>query len=452
MVFLFFLIFDIICLVMFMKRPVVALVGRPNVGKSTIFNKLIGKKLSIIEDSPGVTRDRVYGVVKTDNYEFHLIDTGGIEKDNNNFNSEIKIQASLAIDEADVVLFVVDGKEGLTLDDYIVRDMLIKIANKVIVVINKCDSKKIKENEYEFYCLGFNDYIKVSGEQGDGIYELLESIYTHIPRYESVIDNSIKFSIIGRPNVGKSSLTNAILNQERSIVSDISGTTRDAIDTKFKYHGDVFTVIDTAGMRKKGRVYENVERYSLLRSMKAIDRSDVCVLVIDAKEGIVEHDKHIAGYILDAKKPIIIAVNKWDTVSDKDQQMKKWQNDIKANFQFMPYARVVFLSALTKRRVQTIMPEIINAYNNSKREIKTSLLNDVITDAYQLNIPPSYKGKRLKIYFASQVRTQPPTFNIQVNNKGLIHFSYERYLENKIREAFDFTSTPIVLNFKNKGE
>ena len=435
-----------------MKRPVVALVGRPNVGKSTIFNKLIGKKLSIIEDSPGVTRDRVYGVVKTDNYEFHLIDTGGIEKDNNNFNSEIKIQASLAIDEADVVLFVVDGKEGLTSDDYIVRDMLIKIANKVIVVINKCDSKKIKENEYEFYCLGFNDYIKVSGEQGDGIYELLESIYTHIPRYESVIDNSIKFSIIGRPNVGKSSLTNAILNQERSIVSDISGTTRDAIDTKFKYHGDVFTVIDTAGMRKKGRVYENVERYSLLRSMKAIDRSDVCVLVIDAKEGIVEHDKHIAGYILDAKKPIIIAVNKWDTVSDKDQQMKKWQNDIKANFQFMPYARVVFLSALTKRRVQTIMPEIINAYNNSKREIKTSLLNDVITDAYQLNIPPSYKGKRLKIYFASQVRTQPPTFNIQVNNKGLIHFSYERYLENKIREAFDFTSTPIVLNFKNKGE
>ncbi len=452
MVFLFFLIFDIICLVMFMKRPVVVLVGRPNVGKSTIFNKLIGKKLSIIEDSPGVTRDRVYGVVKTDNYEFHLIDTGGIEKDNNNFNSEIKIQASLAIDEADVVLFVVDGKDGLTSDDYIVRDMLIKIANKVIVVINKCDSKKIKENEYEFYCLGFNDYIKVSGEQGDGIYELLESIYTHIPRYESVIDNSIKFSIIGRPNVGKSSLTNAILNQERSIVSDISGTTRDAIDTKFKYHGDVFTVIDTAGMRKKGRVYENVERYSLLRSMKAIDRSDVCVLVIDAKEGIVEHDKHIAGYILDAKKPIIIAVNKWDTVSDKDQQMKKWQNDIKANFQFMPYARVVFLSALTKRRVQTIMPEIINAYNNSKREIKTSLLNDVITDAYQLNIPPSYKGKRLKIYFASQVRTQPPTFNIQVNNKGLIHFSYERYLENKIREAFDFTSTPIVLNFKNKGE
>lgn len=452
MVFLFFLIFDIICLVMFMKRPVVALVGRPNVGKSTIFNKLIGKKLSIIEDSPGVTRDRVYGVVKTDNYEFHLIDTGGIEKDNNNFNSEVKIQASLAIDEADVVLFVVDGKEGLTSDDYIVRDMLIKIANKVIVVINKCDSKKIKENEYEFYCLGFNDYIKVSGEQGDGIYELLESIYTHIPRYESVIDNSIKFSIIGRPNVGKSSLTNAILNQERSIVSDISGTTRDAIDTKFKYHGDVFTVIDTAGMRKKGRVYENVERYSLLRSMKAIDRSDVCVLVIDAKEGIVEHDKHIAGYILDAKKPIIIAVNKWDTVSDKDQQMKKWQNDIKANFQFMPYARVVFLSALTKRRVQTIMPEIINAYNNSKKEIKTSLLNDVITDAYQLNIPPSYKGKRLKIYFASQVRTQPPTFNIQVNNKGLIHFSYERYLENKIREAFDFTSTPIVLNFKNKGE
>ena len=437
---------------MFMKRPVVALVGRPNVGKSTIFNKLVGKKVSIIEDTPGVTRDRIYGIVKTFDTEFHLIDTGGIEKENDNFNNEIKIQASLAIDEADLILFVVDGKEGLTSDDYIVRDMLKKVASKVIVVINKCDSKKLKDNEYDFYSLGFNEYLKVSGEQGDGIYELLEMITSLVPKFESVTDDSIKFSIIGRPNVGKSSLVNAILNEERSIVSSVAGTTRDAIDTKFKYHGTDFTVIDTAGMRKKGRVYENIEKYSLLRSMKAIDRSDVCVIVIDAKEGIVEHDKHIAGYALDANKPVVLVVNKWDIVEDKEQAMKKWKNDIEANFQFMTFAKVVFLSALTKRRVQTLMPEVINAYDNARREIKTSLLNDVIMDAFALNIPPSYKGKRLKIYFSTQVRVAPPTFNIQVNNKGLVHFSYERYLENKIREAFDFTGTPIVINFKNKGE
>ena len=437
---------------MFMKRPVVALVGRPNVGKSTIFNKLIGKKVSIIEDTPGVTRDRIYGIVKTNDTEFHLIDTGGIEKENDNFNSEIKVQASLAIDEADIVLFVVDGKEGLTSDDYVVRDMLKKIASRVIVVINKCDSKKIKDNEYDFYSLGFSEYLKVSGEQGDGIYELLEAITTMIPKYESEVDDSIKFSIIGRPNVGKSSLVNAILNEDRAIVSNIAGTTRDAVDTKFKYHGEYFTVIDTAGMRKKGRVYENIEKYSLLRSMKAIDRSDVCLLVINAEEGIIEHDKHIAGYALDANKPVVLVVNKWDTVDNKEEAMKKWKNDILANFQFMSYANVVFLSALTKRRVQTLMPEIINSYNNARREIKTSLLNDVIMDAYNLNIPPSYKGKRLKIYFSTQVRTAPPTFNIQVNSKGLIHFSYERYLENKIREAFDFTGTPIVIQFKNKGE
>lgn len=437
---------------MFMKRPVVALVGRPNVGKSTIFNKLVGKKVSIIEDTPGVTRDRIYGIVKTMDTEFHLIDTGGIEKENNNFNNEIKIQAALAIDEADVVLFVVDGKEGLTSDDYIVRNMLKKVATKVIVVINKCDSKKIKENEYDFYSLGFNEYLKVSGEQGDGIYDLLDKIVALIPVFESAEDDSIKFSIIGRPNVGKSSLVNAILNEERSIVSDVAGTTRDAIDTKFKYHGNEFTVIDTAGMRKKGRVYENIEKYSLLRSMKAIDRSDVCVIVINAEEGIVEHDKHIAGYALDAGKAVVIVVNKWDLIENKDEAIKNWKNDIQANFQFMTFAKIVFLSALTKRRVHTLMPEIISAYENSKREVNTSVLNDVIMEAYELNIPPSYKGRRLKIYFSSQTRIQPPTFNIQVNSKGLVHFSYERYLENKIREAFDFTGTPIVINFKNKGE
>ena len=334
------------------------------------------------------------------------------------------------------------------------RDLLVqKISNKVIVCINKCDSKKIKENEYEFYELGFEKYIKVSGEQGYGIYELLDLITENLPKYEEDEDNTkIKFSIIGRPNVGKSSLVNAILNEERVIVSSVAGTTRDAVDTEFNYNNEKYVVIDTAGMRKKGKIYETVEKYSLLRSLKAIDRSDVCVLVINAEEGIIEHDKHIAGYAIEAGKAIVIVVNKWDLIEDKDSAIKKWKKDIEADFAFMPYAKIVFLSAKTKKRIHTLMPEVLNAYENSKKEIKTSLLNKVIMDAYELNLPPSYKGKRLKIYFASQTRSQPPTFSIQVNSKGLIHFSYERYLENKIRESFDFSGTPIIINFKSKGE
>ena len=435
-----------------MRKPVVALLGRPNVGKSTIFNKMVGRKHSIIEDTPGVTRDRVYGSVNYFDYNFHLIDTGGIERGDASFNDEIKMQATLAIDEADVVVFVVDGKEGLTSDDFLVRDMLIKVPNKVIVAINKCDSKLSRDHEYDFYELGFEHYIKVSGEQGDGISDLLDMITLELPKYEEEDSSKIKFSIIGRPNVGKSSLVNALLNEDRVIVSDIAGTTRDSVDTDFKYHNETYTVIDTAGMRKKGKIYENIEKYSLLRSLKAIDRSDVCVLVIDASTGIVEHDKHIAGYALEAGKAIVIVVNKWDLISDKDSALKKWKNDISADFNFMSFAKVVFLSAKTKKRINTLMPEVLSAYENSKKEIKTSLLNNVITEAYELNLPPSYKGKRLKIYFATQVRTAPPTFNIQVNSKGLVHFSYERYLENKLRESFDFTGTPIVINFKNKGE
>ena len=435
-----------------MKKPVVALLGRPNVGKSTIFNRLVGKKISIIEDTPGITRDRIYGNVKYNDYKFHLIDTGGIDLSDDKFNDEIKVQAELAIDEADIIVFVVDGKEGLTSNDLAVRDMLMKVSNKVIVAINKCDSNKINDTEYEFYELGFDKYFKVSGEHNIGIYELLEEIVSEFEPIEEEYTNTIKFSIIGRPNVGKSSLVNALLNEDRVIVSDVAGTTRDAIDTPFTYHGNEYVVIDTAGMRKKGKVYESIERYSLLRSMKAIDRSDVCCIVINAEEGIIEHDKHIAGYALDAGKAVVLVVNKWDTIDDKDSAMRKWKKDIENNFQFMSYAPIVFLSAKTHKRIHTLMPEILRVYENSKREIKTSLINDVITDAYSLNLPPSYKGKRLKIYFTSQVSTNPPTFNIQVNSKSLIHFSYERYLENKIRESFDFTGTPIVLQFKNKGE
>lgn len=436
-----------------MKKPVVALVGRPNVGKSTIFNRLVGKKISIIEDTPGITRDRIYGTVNFDKYSFHLIDTGGIDIANDHFNAEIKAQAEIAIQEADVVLFIVDGKEGMTSNDYVVRDILMKSKKRIIVVINKCDSKESKTNIYDFYELGFDSYIQISGEQNEGIWDLQEEIVKDFKEYEKEPeDPRIKFSIIGRPNVGKSSLVNAILNEERAIVSDISGTTRDSIDTPFTYHGEEYVVIDTAGMRKHGKIWENIERFSLLRSMKAIDRSDVCCIVIDANEGIIEHDKHIAGYALEAGKAVILVVNKWDTIENKDEEMKKFTENIKNNFQFMTYAPIVYLSALTKKRIHTLMPQILKVYENAKREVKTSILNSVLTDAYNLNLPPTYKTKRLKIYFSHQAATCPPTFDIQVNNKGLIHFSYERYLENKLRESFDFEGTPIVLHFKNKGE
>ena len=435
-----------------MKKPVVALLGRPNVGKSTIFNRLVGKKISIIEDTPGITRDRIYGDVTFGKYNYSLIDTGGIDLANEDFNKEIKMQAELAIDAADVVIFVVDGMEGLTSNDLVVRDMLMKANKKVIVAINKTDSKATKDNLYDFYELGFDTYIPVSGEQNIGIYDLQEEITKDFEEVEDEYKDILKFSLIGRPNVGKSSLTNAILNEERVIVSNIAGTTRDSIDTPFKYHGEDYVVIDTAGLRRQGKIYENVEKYSLLRTMRAIDRSDVCLLLLDAEQGIIEHDKHIAGYAIEAGKPVVIVVNKWDTVEDKEDEMKKWTKDIRANFQFMPYAPIIFLSALTKKRLHTLMPAILKCYENSRKEIKTSLLNDVIEEAVRLEMPPSYKGKRLKIYFVSQVGTQPPKFEFKVNSKGLVHFSYQRYLENKLRESFDLEGTPIVIEFKNRGE
>lgn len=436
-----------------MKKPVVALVGRPNVGKSTIFNRLVGHKVSIIEDTPGVTRDRIYGEVKFEDYQFHLIDTGGISLESDVFQEEIKMQAELAIDESDVVIFVVDAKEGLTSDDYIVRDMLIKSQKPVVVAMNKVDSKEAKNHLYDFYELGFEHYYNVSGEQNEGIYDLLLQVTHEFPKIiEEENSNLLKLSVIGRPNVGKSSLVNALIGEEKVIVSNVAGTTRDAIDTPFTYHGTDCVVIDTAGLRKRGKIYEKIEKYSYLRSMKAIDRSDVCLIVLNAEEGIKEHDKHIAGYALEAGKAVVIVVNKWDTVDNKDERMKEFTKEIRANFQFMTYAPIVFLSALTTKRIHTLMPEVLKVYENSKKQIKTSLLNDVIEEAYLLNMPPSYKGKRLKIYYSKQVGTNPPTFDIQVNSKGLIHFSYERYLENKLRESFDFEGTPIVLQFKNKGE
>ena len=436
-----------------MRMSTVALVGRPNVGKSTIFNRLVGKRISIIDDTPGVTRDRIYGDVEYKNFKFHLIDTGGIDVTDDVFNDEIKIQAAIAIDEADIVVFIVDGMAELNQNDYVVRDMLKKSGKDVIVAVNKIDNTKREDNVYNFYELGFEKVIGVSGEHNIGIGVLLDEITSLLKPIDDIQydDNIIKFSIIGQPNVGKSSLVNALLNEEKAIVSDIAGTTRDAVDTPFRYEGKDFVAIDTAGIRKSGKIYENIEKYSVIRSMKAIERSDVCVLVINAEEGIKAHDKHIAGYALEAGKAMVIVVNKWDTVSDKND-IASYTKLIRNEFQFITYVPVVFLSALTKKRIHTLMPEIIRVYENTRKEVKTSVLNDVIRDAVLLNQPPSYKGKRLKIYFASQTGIQPPKFTFNVNSKGLVHFSYERYLENKIRENFDFEGTPMVLQFKSKGE
>ena len=435
-----------------MKIPTVALVGRPNVGKSTIFNKLVGKKISIIEDTPGVTRDRIYGDVTYNNYKFHLIDTGGIDVGNEDFNKEITIQASLAIDEADVIVFVIDGKEELNRNDFVIRDMLIKSGKKIILAANKIDNEKRKNDIYNYYELGFDNIIPISGEHNLGISDLLDEITSDFHPYEQEIleDNKIKFCVIGRPNVGKSSLVNAIVNEEKSIVSNIAGTTRDAVDTPFTYDKEEYVIIDTAGIRKSGKIYENIEKYSVIRAMKAIERSNVCVVVINAEEGIIEHDKHIASYALEAGKPIVLVVNKWDT--KKEETITEYTKLMRNEFQFLSYVPIVFLSAKTKKRIHTLMPEIKKVYENSKKEIKTSILNDVIRDAVILNQPPSYKGKRLKIYFVSQKGTMPPKFVFNVNSKNLVHFSYERYLENKIRESFDFEGTPIQIEFKNRGE
>lgn len=430
----------------------VCLIGKPNVGKSTIFNKLIKEKKSIIMDEPGITRDRIYGKVHYQDKSFSLIDTGGLTSGKEDFNQDIKMQAELAITASDLILFVVDGKSGLDASDYFIRDMLIKSQKEVLVVVNKIDNNKRTNNIYEFYELGFPNVLSVSGEHNLGFKELLDFITKNINNDLISEEQIPKFCLIGRPNVGKSSLMNAILNEERSIVSDIPGTTRDSLDTKFTYDKEEYIAIDTAGLRKKGRIFENVEKFSYLRSMRAIDESDVCVIVISAEDGILEHDKHILGYAIEAGKGVVLVVNKWDTVSNPDLSIKEWKTKIAKEFQFADYLKIVFLSAKTKKRIHTLMPEIIKAYENNHKEIKTSLLNNVITEAVSLNAPPSYKGKRLKIYFVSETGINPPKFTFNVNNKNLVHFSYHRYLENKLRENFDLSGTPIVLQFKNKNE
>ncbi len=436
-----------------MKIPTIAIVGRPNVGKSTVFNKLIGKKVSIIEDTPGVTRDRIYGTVYHNDYTFRLIDTGGIDTQDDTFNDKIALQANIAIKEADLIVFILDGLEELNQNDFIIRDILKKTGKKVIVAVNKLDNLKREENLYNYYEIGFTTILPISGEHSLGLTDLLDEIVKNLPKIlkQNDQEEKIKFCLIGRPNVGKSSLVNALLNEEKVIVSPIAGTTRDAIDTEFTYNKKKYIAIDTAGIRKNSKINEKIEKYSVIRSIRAIERSDVCLLVISAEDGIIEHDKHIANHALEEGKPIIIVVNKWDTVNNQND-IKTFTKQIRTEFKFLSYAPIVFVSALTKKRIFTIIPEVEKVYENWHREIKVNLLNEVIREAVLLKSPPSYKGKRLKITFSKQTGTKPPQFTLFVNNNKLIHFSYERYLENKLRENFNFEGTPIILKYKNKND
>ncbi len=434
-------------------RKTVCLVGRPNTGKSSLFNRMVMQNKAIISDHAGTTRDRLYGIAYHNDKSFNVIDTGGIDLENADFNANIKMQAELAIDEADVIVFVVDGKEDLTQNDYEVRNMLMRTDKKVIVAVNKIDNPEREDNIYNFYELGFEHIVTISVEHKRHITELLDMITEDFPSYTTEPRDSIcRFSLIGRPNVGKSSLVNAILGEERQIVSDVQGTTRDASDTRFTYNHEDYIVVDTAGIRKRGKIYEELEKYSIIRGFRAIERSDVCCVVIDAEAGIIEQDKHIVQYALDNNKAIVLVVNKWDTVKNKDEALKEWKLKIQNEFQFIPYVRTVFLSAKEKPKVPELMNAIIKAYESFTKEIKTSTINDIVRDAYALHMAPSYKKNRLKIFFVTQTDICPPRFTFNVNNKNLVHFSYHRYLENKIRENIDLEGTPIVIQFKNKSE
>lgn len=428
-----------------MANLVVAIVGRPNVGKSTIFNRLAGERISIVEDTPGVTRDRIYARTEWLGHPFNLIDTGGIDIGDEPFLTQITEQAEIAIEEADVIIFVVSVKEGVTDADEKVARILYRTDKPVVLAVNKVDNPELRADIYDFYSLGFGEPIPVAGTHGIGTGDLLDKIIKEFPKdATNEEDDSIKFSFIGRPNVGKSSLVNAILGENRVIVSNIEGTTRDAIDTRFETEdGTKYTMIDTAGIRKKGKVYENTEKYSVLRAMCAIDRSDVVCVVLNAEEGIREQDKHVAGYAHEAGRAIVIVVNKWDTLKKDNKTMSDFENLIRQEFQYLSYAPIVFVSAKTKQRLDKL-PELIKRVNdNHEQRISSAVLNDVVMDAIAHNPTPTDNGKRLRIYYATQVAIKPPTFVIFVNDPELMHFSYERFLENQIREAFDFEGTPI---------
>jgi len=426
-------------------KPVVAIVGRPNVGKSTIFNRIVGERVSIVEDVPGVTRDRIYSSAEWLTHEFNIIDTGGIDIGDEPFLDQIRQQAEIAIQEADVIIFITSGREGVTSADEMVAKILYRSKKPVVLAVNKIDNPEMRAQIYDFYALGFGDPFPISGAHGLGLGDLLDEVVKHFPEKtdEDYGEDVIKFCFIGRPNVGKSSLFNAILGEERVIVSDIEGTTRDAVDTVYTYEGQTYVMIDTAGMRKKGKVYENTEKYSVLRALRAIERSDVVCVVLNGKEGIREQDKRIAGYAHEAGRGVIIVVNKWDVVEKDEKTMNQFTEKIRDHFQFLDYAPVIFVSAKTKKRLNQLFPLLQTVSESHAMRVQSSVLNEVIADAVAMNPTPTDKGRRLKIFYATQVSVKPPTIVVFVNDPELMHFSYERFLENRIRDAFGFTGTPI---------
>ncbi len=431
----------------------VAIVGRPNVGKSTVFNRILEQRLSIVEDTPGVTRDRIYGECQWLSKTYRLIDTGGIQIEDVPFQKEINAQVEIAIEEADVIIFLVDGRSGLSSDDEYIARLLQKSKKPVILAVNKIDDVSMLNNIYEYYALGVGDPIAVSGVHGIGIGDLLDRVVELMPE-KSVeqYEGMIRFAIIGRPNVGKSSLTNAFLKQDRVIVSDIEGTTRDAIDTVFTYNDQNYVVIDTAGIRKRGKIYESVEKYAVLRAKSAIERSDLALVLLDGSTGIIDQDKHVAGLSHEANKGVIIVYNKWDLVDKDDKTMVNITKEIRKQFVYLDYAPIAFVSAKESKRIDTLLPLIDLVYENLNKRIKTNVLNEVILDAQMANPAKPHNGKKLKIYYASQVSSAPCTIVLFVNDPELMHFSYERYIENKLREAFGFEGVPIQIICRKRSE
>lgn len=431
-----------------MTQPAVAIVGRPNIGKSTIFNRLAGERIAIVEDIPGVTRDRIYAESEWLGHHFSVIDTGGITTENEPLMEQVRNQAEIAIDEADVIIFMTSVREGVTDLDEEVAKILYQSKKPVVLAVNKVDNPELRNDIYEFYSLGFGEPLPISGSHGLGLGDLLDEVIKHFPekKENEEEDEIIRFCLVGRPNVGKSSIVNAIIGEERVIVSDIAGTTRDAVDTSFiDSEGREYEIIDTAGIRKRGKVYESTEKYSVLRSLRAIERSDVVLCVLNAEEGIREQDKRVVGYAMEAGKGLILLVNKWDLLEKDEKTMANFEKDIRREFPFIDYAPVLFVSAVTRQRLSKLPDMIEQVSLNHKLRIQSSLLNEVIVDAVAMNPTPSDKGRRLRIYYATQVATKPPTFVLFVNDPELMHFSYLRYLENRIRDIFTFEGTPIRL-------
>ena len=438
-----------------MKKPIVAIVGRPNVGKSTLFNRIVGDRVSIVDDTPGVTRDRIYRDAEWLKYKFTLIDTGGIEfKTNDDMFKNMRIQTELAIETADVIIFIVDGKTGLVDGDREVARMLRKSKKDIILVVNKIDSKKDEMNLYEFYEFGLGEPIPISSTQSLGLGDMLDEVvkYFDVVEEENEEDDIIKIAVVGKPNVGKSSLINKILGQTRSIVSDVAGTTRDSIGTYFENETEKFILIDTAGLRKKSKIKENVEHYSVIRSLYSIDRCDVCILVIDATQGVTEQDEKILGYAHERNKAILIVVNKWDMINKDNNTYNEFKKNIQNSLSFVTYAPYLFISALTGQRVQNVLKVAKKCYENYSRRIPTGILNEIIGRATMIKEPPIVGLKRLKIYYCTQVDIKPPKFIFFINDESTLHFSYTRYLHNQIRESFDFEGTGIDIQYKERKE